>query len=145
VLEDVRALLYENKDRLETMVAAGGAAFRFEADGKALAWIDGAAFLRALFAVVHNAAKFAGSRVEVRILGGAHHVDVVVLDDGPGFSEAGLVHATERFWREDRSRARSGNGLGLSIARSIVESCGGRLLIANRRHEGAMVTLRMKR
>jgi signal transduction histidine kinase len=145
VMSDVGEILAENRERLGAVVSAAGARLSLDVQGHVAAWLDGAAFLRALFAVVHNAGKFARERVEVCVWAGAQHADVAVLDDGPGFSRMGLLHATERFWREDRYRASSGNGLGLSIARSILEGSGGALLIANRREGGAMVTLRLRR
>jgi signal transduction histidine kinase len=143
-LVDLGDVLAQLRRRLEGMASANGSRLSLETDAQLRAWIDGQAFDRAIVAVVHNAAKFARSAVAVQAYATARYADVAVCDDGPGFSEFGLVHATERFWREDRSRATGGNGLGLSIARSIVEACGGNLLVANRREGGAIVTLRLR-
>ncbi len=56
-------------------------------------------------------------------------VTISVADDGPGVPSEYLPHIFKRFWRVDpaRSRATSGFGLGLSIARHIVEGHGGRI------------------
>jgi signal transduction histidine kinase len=56
-------------------------------------------------------------------------VVVSVTDDGPGVAPGDLPHLFERFWRADpaRQRATGGSGLGLSIARYIVEAHGGRI------------------
>lgn len=142
---DLSEVVTQMGERLETITAGSGARFSLVAEGPVTAWVDGAAFARALLAVVHNAAKFARSRVDVHVSAGTHYADVAIADDGPGFSESGLLHATERFWREDRSRAAAGNGLGLSIARAIVEGCGGTLLTANQRDGGALVTFRLRK
>ncbi|MBV8637810.1 MAG: HAMP domain-containing protein [Candidatus Eremiobacteraeota bacterium] len=104
---------------------------------------DAQALERAIAAVVHNALDFAHAHVMLRVAtneaGGA--VDVCVEDDGPGFTQEGLSHATERFWRADPARRRGGTGLGLSIADAIVRAHGGRLVLSNVAPHGARVTL----
>jgi signal transduction histidine kinase len=56
-------------------------------------------------------------------------VVVSVIDDGPGVPAEDFSHLFHRFWRSDpaRRRATGGSGLGLSIARYIVEAHGGRI------------------
>ncbi|MRX06855.1 HAMP domain-containing protein [Pseudoduganella sp. FT25W] len=52
---------------------------------------------------------------------------LILADNGPGVSDAGLPMLFERFWRGDRARSRTtgGSGLGLAICRSIVEAHSG--------------------
>ena len=68
----------------------------------------------------------AGGSVTVTILAAAD-VTIEVRDTGRGIAPEDLPHLFERFWRGDNSRARStgGAGLGLSICKAIVDSCGG--------------------
>jgi len=71
------------------------------------------------------------------------HVVVEVRDTGRGIAPEDLPHLFERFWRGDHSRARStgGAGLGLSICKAIVDSCGGEITVRSRLGEGTTVTL----
>jgi len=75
----------------------------------------------------------AGGRITVRIgqSGDVHFIEIE--DRGEGIAPEHLPHLGERFYRVDSSRNRStgGRGLGLAIARGIVESHGGRLVITS--------------
>lgn len=68
-----------------------------------------------------------------------------VRDTGSGIAPEDLPHLFERFWRGDRSRARTtgGAGLGLSICKAIVDSCGGTISVASRVGEGTCVTVKL--
>ena len=99
---------------------------------------------QAVVTVVHNAIKYATSRCIVSVRrDSATSVEVRVSDDGPGFSASALEHAFDRFWRESGSdRNNGGHGLGLPIARSIVERFHGSIAIANSSAGGAIVSMR---
>ena len=73
------------------------------------------------------------------------HVELHVLDEGPGFAREFLPVAFERFSRADPARSRGGAGLGLSIVRVIAEAHGGRAAAANRQGGGADVWVSLPR
>jgi signal transduction histidine kinase len=79
--------------------------------------------------LVQNALKFtpAGGQVELRLEREAHETLVTVSDTGRGIAPAFLPHVFERFRQQDSSTAREagGIGLGLSIAKHLVELHGG--------------------
>jgi signal transduction histidine kinase len=81
--------------------------------------------------LIGNALRYVpeGGHIAVRARREADSVVVTVADNGPGVPPADLSRLFERFWRADRARRRAtgGSGLGLSIARHIVEAHGGRI------------------
>ena len=72
-------------------------------------------------------------------------ITIEVRDTGRGIALEDLPHLFERFWRGDDSRARStgGAGLGLSICKAVVDSCGGAIAVSSRLGEGTCVTVRL--
>jgi len=97
--------------------------------------------------LVSNALAHTDREVELRLR--ARRTDrgcsIVVSDRGPGLEPSVAAHAFDRFYRGDRSRARStgGAGLGLAIARSIVDAHGGRIELSTGRGEGCTFTIHL--
>ncbi|MGE7778511.1 sensor histidine kinase [Peribacillus sp. NPDC097264] len=96
-----------------------------------------------LIILLDNAMKYSDSAIHIFIHMKDGRLWIEVQDQGVGISEEHLPHVFERFYRVDSSRARKtgGNGLGLSIARSLVESLGGRLEIQSEKGTGTTVTI----
>jgi signal transduction histidine kinase len=100
-----------------------------------------------LFNLLDNAVRFtpAGGRVTVSASRHDGSVDVAVADTGPGISAEDLSRVFERFYRVDRSRSRDdgGTGIGLAIARSVVEAHGGRIWVESEPGRGSTFTFEL--
>ena len=78
-------------------------------------------------------------------LGDPHTTILRVTDTGEGIPPEHLPHVFERFYRADaaRTRASGGAGLGLAIARELVEAMGGAIIVTSPAGEGASFTIRL--
>jgi signal transduction histidine kinase len=94
--------------------------------------------------LIENAIRFApaGSAVEVSVSQVGEYARVSVRDRGEGIDSADLPYLFDRFYRGEKSRSREygGAGLGLAIARGIVEAHGGAVDARNDVGGGAVVS-----
>lgn len=101
--------------------------------------------VRALGNLMRNAMAYAGSHGTIRILGGPHldRFRLIVQDTGPGLPETDLESVFAPFYRLDtvRTPGSGGVGLGLSIVRNCIASCGGSVHCRNRAAGGLEVVV----
>jgi two-component system sensor histidine kinase BaeS len=94
--------------------------------------------------LVSNALRYTpeGGEIILTATGDGSSVQLKVKDTGAGIDPADLPHIFSRFYRSDRSRQQNGeSGLGLAIARSIVEAHGGSLTVASKLGQGTTFTI----
>lgn len=86
--------------------------------------------------LVDNAIKYSpkGKKIEIKTKPGG---ELEVEDHGIGISKNELPHIFDRFYRSDKSRGRDGYGLGLAIAKSIVDAHGGRISVESKLGHGS--------
>lgn len=98
---------------------------------------DEDAIRQMVWILLDNAFRHARSRVELKLATEGEWARVTVSDDGPGIAPEQRERVFERFYRADRARSEPGAGLGLSIARWIVEQHRGRILAGEAPSGGA--------
>jgi two-component system sensor histidine kinase ResE len=134
VLERMRALADQRRVRLDGRVAP-------QIDPVT---IDPQKIERVLANLIGNAIRHTpeGGQVTIDAQRDDGRVRVSVRDTGEGIPEEDLPRVFERFYRGEKSRARSsgGAGLGLAIARGIVEAHGGHIEVNSRLGEGSIFT-----
>lgn len=97
--------------------------------------------------LIVNAFRYTPQGGKVTMEAVATHGEVLmrVKDTGSGISPEDLPHIFDRFYRGDKSRPHNGeSGLGLAIAKSIVEAHGGEIHAASKPGEGAEFTITLK-
>jgi signal transduction histidine kinase len=98
--------------------------------------------LKQVFVILFdNALKYAPGpiTVTIRAVNGAVHTSVI--DTGPGIEPTLLPHIFERFYRGDAARTGASAGLGLAIARALVEAQGGSITVESQPNQGSVFTV----
>ena len=97
-----------------------------------------AALARVVGNLIDNALKY-GGQADVAVVAGASAVEIMVDDRGPGIPACERQRIFEPFLRLDpsRNRERGGAGLGLAIARHLIQSHGGAIAVEDRPGGGA--------
>jgi two-component system phosphate regulon sensor histidine kinase PhoR len=141
-------LVAELVERYQSRASAAGLALRAEAtDGDLQVLGDRGKTDQALQNIVDNALKFTRSgEVTVTARSDGGRVEIAVRDTGPGIPPRDLPRIFERFYKVDRARGgQPGSGLGLSIARHLVELQGGTIVAESSPGAGTVVRVRLPR
>lgn len=140
--EDVLQLIHKTVDAASAKAAAGGITLTIELPEQlALCDIDSQRIGQVLRNLLENAITHTskGGTVAVTAKQVREHVEIDVVDTGEGISAEHLPNVFERFYRADKSRTRAtgGSGLGLTIARRLVEAHGGEIGVQSEAGKGS--------
>ena len=139
---DLSSLVDATVQKLEAYAGERRVAIVREGGRDALPTVaDPDALQRALFNLVRNAVEHspAGERVAVRLMSDGDQARIQIADRGAGMTRDQLDRVFERFYRS--TPGGSGSGLGLPIARWIVEAHGGSLTLVSGADGGTTATL----
>jgi signal transduction histidine kinase len=150
---DVRDLVERSVHKLAPQLEGKGILVEVSApDGPHSAVLaDADRIEQVLVNLLDNAIKYSpeGGRIIVAIdeESPAETVSVTVRDEGVGIPAGDLPRVFERFYRVDRARARDGggSGLGLSIAKAIIEAHGGDITLKSEEGQGTTVRFTLPR
>jgi signal transduction histidine kinase len=107
------------------------------------------ASLTELFVILlDNAIKYSpvNSKISINMKKSLQHAEIRIKDEGVGIKEADLPHIFDRFYRADSSRSKdkvNGYGLGLSIAKRIVELHKGSIFAESKPGEGSTFVIKL--
>lgn len=144
---DVTAVARRVAKDVASITQEFGIVVTLRAEGPVMAHADPDRVRQVLMGLIDNALRHArrpsGEPIEITLSvhGDATQVVVTVADNGQGFAQDTM---SELFIRFRRGMASEGSGLGLSVARALVEAMNGSVELANRPEGGAKITLRLQ-
>lgn len=138
---DITAILRELAEQLAASTQEKGLNFHTTLPEHGILVRGAASDLRRLFLILlDNAIKYTDQgEIHLSLIADDANARVTVRDTGIGMDSAALPHIFDRFWRADkvRSRAEGGAGLGLSLARQIIQNHNGKILVESYSGQGS--------
>jgi signal transduction histidine kinase len=146
VAVDVRDIVVERADVWRALAAEMGLEIVIEAPGELRALAVEDVLEQVLDNLLSNAfdAMPAGGRVRIESLAVDDHVEIHVIDNGPGLSATEREMALRRFWR-GRENQSEGTGLGLSIVAQLVQLSSGSVELRDAEGGGLDATITFRR
>ena len=141
VLEDVRTSFSGAAEAAQVELIV-----RMECEQSTAVYADPGRLNQILTNLVSNALRYtsAGGQITLNSECNEDRICISVIDTGEGIAPEDLPFVFERFWRADRARLRhdkSGGGLGLAIAKKLVEAQGGEISVESVLGQGSKFSL----
>jgi two-component system, OmpR family, phosphate regulon sensor histidine kinase PhoR len=145
--QDLGEIVRASVDAAAPAAQAAGIELELDAPSTLVTLVDGQRIAQAVDNLVSNAIKYtpSGGTVEVRLAVDGGRIEICVADSGIGIRAADRDRLFTRFFRARHAEEQSvqGLGLGLGIARSIVESHGGRIDVDSELGRGSVFRIRL--
>ena len=145
--QDLGEIVRASVDAAAPAARAAGVELRLDAPSTLVTLVDGQRIAQAVDNLVSNAIKYTpdGGRVGVRLALDGGRVEICVADSGIGIPASDRDRLFTRFFRTRHAEEQSvqGLGLGLGIAKSIVESHGGRIDVESEVGHGSVFRIRL--
>lgn len=145
-ITDMAKIVRDACELFQPMAEDKGISIDCNIQGRHPVYADISMMQRMIANILDNAIKynFSGGKVYLSV----HNEDgkavvISINDTGAGISENDLPHIFERFYRCDPSRAESGTGLGLSLARAIAVAHHGDISVTSTPGEGSTFTVKI--
>lgn len=141
--ERLDELLAESASSLRRLASQRDVAIKVDIYDAAEVRCDPQMLRRAVSNLIENAIKFSPNSTSVRtsLFVTGRRASIVIIDRGEGIPARDLHRIFDRFYRADRARVDRGTGLGLTIAKAIIEDHGGTVHIASEQSAGTTITV----
>ena len=83
------------------------------------------------------------NNIWIELITSDDNIMITIKDDGIGVSEEELIHIFDRLYKVDKSRGTSGNGLGLSIVKQMIEKLDGNVMVKSEVNNGIEFQIRI--
>jgi len=122
--------------------------FHDKIEEEVLVNIDGKRIYQAIRNIIGNAVKYGvvnNLNIQTELIKDDGFIKINIKDNGPGIEEDKLSHIFNRFYRVDAERTKDlmSTGLGLAIAKEMVEAHGGSIHVYSVLNEGSTFTIRL--
>lgn len=134
------ALIQKIVERIYPAIEERNIEFSYSCPNNVIITIDPERIQQVLLNILDNAIKYTprGNHVRLEVVQNKNEVLTIISDTGEGIAEEDMPYIFERLYRAEKSRSRSkgGSGLGLTIAKEIVELHTGRMEVESEPGEG---------
>ena len=135
--------------RIKPAVDKKNIELKFSSSGELEAVVDPERMQQVFLNILDNAIKYTPleGRIGVSVTGSRNEIITAISDSGIGIGQTDEPYVFERLYRAEKSRSRlqGGAGLGLTIAKEIVELHGGQISVQSTPGEGTVFTVSLER